>query len=434
MASFLIDRRLRADFGRVLSGNVIYSACQWAIVIVLAKLGTPQEVGLYALGMAVSAPIVLFANLQIRTLLASDVKDEFRFGQYLAFRLVSLGLALVVILVVAGGSAPDWRHRSVIALAGFAQVVEYVSDTYYGLMQKYDRMDRMCRSLMIKGPLGLVALWAAMFVGHDVAWAVFALALGRLFVLLTWDSRLGYARNVDPVFAARPEWDNRNILRLLRTALPLGVISMLASLSGNIPRYFIEGRLGTADLGIYAAIASLLAAGNLVISAFGQSLMVPAARACADGDRSRYRIFVVHSAALGAVLGLGAIFSAALFGRYLLAHLFRAEYADHVDIFIWLMAAGAILFLGGVLGYVMTAARALKPQIPLLLANCTVCAAACAWLVPNHGLRGAVEATIISGLVQLGGSALILLRIDRQLSATFAPLPEPESVGSRVRT
>ena len=76
-----IDRNLRAGFAWVLSGNILYSACQWFIVLLLAKLGSPEQVGLYALGMAVSAPIVLFANLQLRTLLATDVTHQFGFGQ-----------------------------------------------------------------------------------------------------------------------------------------------------------------------------------------------------------------------------------------------------------------------------------------------------------------------------------------------------------------
>src|SRR5258706_8584052 len=240
MTNLRIDSRLRADFSWVLSGNVIYSACQWGIVLLLAKLGNAEQVGLYALGMAVSAPIILFANLQVRTLLASDVKDEFRFGQYLAFRFVSLFLALLAIVAVAVWTTPDWLRRGVIILVGFAQILEYVSETYYGLMQKFDRMDRMSRSLMVKGPLALTVLCAAMYYTRNVAWAVVGLVLGRLFIVLVWDSRLDYIKN----FTARLEWNSQDMLRLLRMSLPLGGISMLASFSANIPRYFIEGHLG----------------------------------------------------------------------------------------------------------------------------------------------------------------------------------------------
>jgi len=428
-----IDRQLRADFSWVLSGNVIYSACQWCIVIFLAKLGSPEDVGLYALGMAVSAPIILFANLQVRTLLASDVKDEFRFGQYLAFRFVTLAIALVAILGVAAWSGSDWRHHCIIALVGFAQMLESVSDTYYGLMQKYDRMDRMSRSLMIKGPLALAFLGITMYLTRNVLWAVLALALGRTLIVLVWDSRLGFTRRVDHRLAARLEWNNSDMFRLFRLALPLGIILMLSSLNSNIPRYFIEGHRGTAELGIYSAIASLLTAGSLFVSAFGQSIMVPAARAAADGDRPRYHSFIWQTLLLGAILGMGAVVTATIGGSFLLTHIFRPEYGKHADVFVWLMGAGIVLFMTDGIGYVMTAARALKPQVPLRLVNCTVTAIASAWLIPRHGLRGAAEAIVIAAVVQLAGAAIILWNIDRRLAAVPSVLePEPTSAAITI--
>src|SRR5262249_51604472 len=184
-------------------------------------------------------------------------------------------------------------------------------------------------SLIFKGPLSLLTLCLAMYLTRNVAWGVVGLALGRLFILLTWDSRLSYATNA----TSRLEWNLSGMLRLLRMALLLGAISMLLALSANIPRYFIEARLGTTELGIYAAIASLLTAGTLVISAFGQSIMVPAARACADGDRAKFRSLIIHTAALGAALGIGAILAGGFFGRYLLTPIFHPEYAEYADIF-----------------------------------------------------------------------------------------------------
>ncbi len=408
-----IDRRLRADFSWILSGNVVYSACQWAIVILLAKLGNASDVGLYALGMAITGPIVLFANLQIRTLLASDVREEFRFGQYLAFRFASLAAAFLIITCVAMWTTSDALRRTAILLVGFAQSLEYVSDTYFGLMQKYDRLDRVSRSLMMKGPLAVTALCVTMYFTRSVLWSVAALAAGRLLVLLLWDSRLGYAGNPP----ARLEWSSSHLVSLLKLSLPLGIISMLASLGTNIPRYFIEGHLGTNDLGIYSAIASLLTVGSLFQGSLGQSIMVPAARACANGDRTKYRSFVAQNVALGLALGLGALLGAVFFGRFILTHVFRPEYAEHPDVFIWLMAAGTVQFAVGGLGYVMTAARELKSQIPVLAANCATTAIASAILIPMHGLRGAAEALLLAGLVQMAGCWLILRRIDHKMQS-----------------
>jgi O-antigen/teichoic acid export membrane protein len=423
MTGLRADKRLRSDFTWVLAGNILYSACQWGIVVALAKLGSPEKVGEYALGMAISAPIVLFANLQLRALLASDVSGQFSFGQYLTFRLVTLVAALFVVAGAAVCAHAGWRLGGIIVLVGCVQALDFVSDTYYGLMQKHEQMRRISISLTLKGPLSLAALCGTMYSTHSVAWAVAGLMLGRVLILLIWDSRLDFA-------AARGgsglEWNLHALLPLLRMALPLGVISMLASLNTSIPRYFIEIHNGSAELGIFSAIASLLSTGTLVVASFGQSIFLPVARACASLDRSKYRGYVTLAVALGGSLGGVAVFAATLFGREILTHVFRPEYSGRADILVRLMIAGTVAFIASGLGYIITGARSLTPQIPLLLAANLASAATSAWSIPRHGLSGATDAVLAGAVLQLIGTGAILLSIDRRLepsSETAVVLP-----------
>src|SRR4026207_2304378 len=108
------DGRLQSGFTWLIPGNVLYAACQWGIVGVLAGLGSTEQVGQYALGMAVSAPIMLFGNFQLRALIASDLKEEYSLGQYLSFRFVSLALATLAICVTAWSVGRSTITASVI--------------------------------------------------------------------------------------------------------------------------------------------------------------------------------------------------------------------------------------------------------------------------------------------------------------------------------
>jgi O-antigen/teichoic acid export membrane protein len=427
MAPWRINKNLRSDFTWVLWGNVFYSACQWGIVLVLAKLGSPQQVGEYALGLAVSAPILLFANFQLRSLLASDVGNQFTFGEYFQFRLISLGAALLIVVGVSAATRESRDHGMIIFLVGIAQALDLISDTYYGWMQKCGRMDRLSRSLTMKGPLSLAALGTVMYLTGSLAWAVVGLAAGRLIVLLSWDSRVNLAGPV-AVTVGTPG----STARLLRLAFPLGLISMLGALSSSIPRWVLQGQRGSAELGIFSAIASLLSAGTLVISAFGQSVFVPAAQAYRASNRTKFREFILLAVAAGAALGGAGIVVAALFGRTILAHLLRPEYGEHADVFVRLMMAGTVTFAASGVGYVITAARSLQPQIPVLAATAVSAALMAVWMIPKQGLMGAADAMLVSAVVQLAGTFAVVAKIDRQLRAAVIPAPsqEPENVES----
>ena len=48
-----------------------------------------------------------------------------------------------------------------------------------------------------------------------------------------------------------PIWSSGRLWQLAWVALPLGIVQMLFSLSGNVPRYFIERYRGPGELGIF---------------------------------------------------------------------------------------------------------------------------------------------------------------------------------------
>src|SRR5258708_26838048 len=96
---------LRVNFLWTLSGNVVYAACQWGMVVVLAKLGTPQLVGEFALALAITAPIVIGAGVSLRSVQATDAASEYPFGDYLLARLLTTAAArgdIVGIVCVSG--------------------------------------------------------------------------------------------------------------------------------------------------------------------------------------------------------------------------------------------------------------------------------------------------------------------------------------------
>jgi O-antigen/teichoic acid export membrane protein len=137
--------------------------------------------------------------------------------------------------------------------------------------------------------------------------------------------------------------------------------------------------------------------------------------------------------ALGGALGVAGILVAALFGRPILTLLFRPEYGEQSGILVRLMIAGTLTFMASGLGFVVTAARSLRPQIPVLVVTALAGAGTSAWLIPRYGLSGAADAAIASTFVQFVGTFAIVLKIDRQLhrDAQMTVSPEPASLGLR---
>jgi O-antigen/teichoic acid export membrane protein len=411
---------LRWNFSWTFVGNVIYSGCQWSMLVLLAKIGNPEMVGQYGLAMAVAGPVLALSGLQLRAVLTTDVQEQIHFGEYLGFRLLTTVLSLVVI----GGLAFKYHGgaRLVILVVGVAQAIEIVSDMYYAKMQFHDHMDRIAKSMIFRGILGLAAMGAGVYLTGKLIWGVAGLTLARAIVVVTYDIRkrthlrasaVSNHRGVGqtPALSAgalRPRWSLSAQNELLRTSITLGIIAMLVSLLPNIPRYFIAGSLGERALGIFTATAFLVSTGNLIIMAMGQAAFVRLAKHYAAGDVAGFNSLLMKLLGIAATLGLAGIGFAMLFGRVLLTLLYRPEYAEHTDLLVAMMVAGAFSYVAAILGSAVTSARHFKSQIPVLLAAVASAAIASVLLVPSRGLLGAALVVVITSTILCAGQAMLL--------------------------
>jgi len=133
---------LRTNFAWTFAGNVLYAGCQWGMLSALAKLGSPSIVGLFTLGLAVSAPVFMFTNLQLRAVQATDVNVEHGFANYFTLRLLATLFGLMVIVALLPFVGASSAVRVVVLLVAISKCVECMSDVTAGLLQREEQLKR----------------------------------------------------------------------------------------------------------------------------------------------------------------------------------------------------------------------------------------------------------------------------------------------------
>ena len=277
----------------------------------LAKLGSPEIVGRFVLGLAICAPVFMLTNLKLRAAQATDARDEYRFSDYFALRLWGTAAAL---LIIAGVIASSGYHRQLVYVIGavaLAQAAEAISDVVYGLFQKHERLDKSAISMMIKAVGSVTVLVLTLWATRDLFIGVMALAGWRIVISILYDCPTGISilrEFAKPHERFRPLWDLAKLRRLAWLALPLGVVVMLNSFYSNIPRYFVEHYLGEAALGYFAAMAYVLVAGRTVMNALGQAATPHLAKSYV-ADRRAFCRLLAKLLAMAAALVLDSLAS-----------------------------------------------------------------------------------------------------------------------------
>ncbi len=410
----------------LLAGHATYMLCQWGMLVVLARLGSPEKVGQFALALATSAPLVLFTNLGLRRVLVTDARAEFRFADYLGLRILTGGAAVGMIGLVAFSAGFSRETAAIVAAMGVAKAVEAVVDIVHGLFQKRDRPHLIAASCALRGLLSLAGLAVALRATGEVLGAVLGMAAGWLAAFLLFDrpraARL--LRDPDaPRARAAPDLPSPRRARwlpLLRLSFPLGVVALLASLRSSIPTLVIAKEMGEGAVGIFTALALFHAASNRVVYQLGEAGTGPLARRYADGGEGRFVGLLAGMLLVGLAISAGGLAVALLAGREILALFFGAPYAAESAVLVGLMAAAGAANLQTILDCGMTAARRFRIQPAIYGASGALLLLLCAVLVPSRGLQGAVLAI---GAVSALEAVLGAVVVGRAVGAGGVPRP-----------
>jgi len=402
---------LRASISLTFIGNAVHAACQWGMLAALAKLGTTEAVGEYSIGLAITAPIMMFANLQLREIQATDSRHEYLFGEYLALRLAMSVFAFVATMVVALAGGYSRGVLSTIAGFGVQRFFQSLADLYYGFMQQQERLDIVAHSLLLKGPVTLLVLLTSYAMSHSVALASISVGLAYGAVWLFFDRPRAASIGSDQRLC--PDWNRVRLRELGRLALPMGLMAMLVSLTSTVPQYALQELKGSREVGVFSAVSYVRSAGALAVGAMGQASLVQLSEHFRTGRWRDLTLLVARLVGLSALLGAGLVAVAQFFGRELLTVLYTPEYGTHADEFVVLMFGTAIGFVASILEYGLTAARAFRPRLEIAMVVVAVTTAACAMWIPQSGVRGAAWAVAAGGIANVLCCAVALARSQR---------------------
>ncbi len=412
---------LRVNFAWTSIGTIVYAAMQWTQLIVMTKFATTEMVGLFTLALSVTAPIIMLTNAQLRNVQAADVKDKYRFNEYLAVRLVTTFAAVFIILFIAIISAYSTETILIIMAMAVAKSFEAISDIIFGVIQKYEHMDYIGKSQIIKGVTSFIILSITLLITDSIFLSVVSLATVWFLVLVLYDIptsimviRNNYPHKFDKnklTFSTiyQPYFNLRIIFNILRVVAPLSIVALLNSLVPNLPRYAIESEVGVSALGIFGSLAYMTFAIEIVVIAMGTTTTPRFAQYFLNNNFRGFLRLLAILVSILVIFGAGIIIGSILFGYEILLLIYQREYAEYVDVFIWLMIGAGTIAIGSFLGYVLTAIQAYNSQMIMVLFVTTVTLVASMILVPQYGLLGGAWVMLLSAVIRLLTFGFILV-------------------------
>ncbi|EGQ3947972.1 oligosaccharide flippase family protein, partial [Staphylococcus pseudintermedius] len=246
-------------------GNATLAFIKWLILILIVRLTTPNEVGSYTFAVAVSTPIMMFANMRLR--LRYVVEDQWSYKSVKLTRELLNAVAFMVVLIIATIIYP--QYFTYIILISIIKILDLESEFYYALLHKVQNFRRI-GLLQIGKSINVILFFAiSLLISKSVVVALVFQLVSQLLWLVLFE--LKAKKNI--VQSTQPINQNK-IKALIIIGLPLGVVQLVNAYNILIPRYAIEKFLNVSLVGIFASVSYLLTIIDLFMNAISQNIII----------------------------------------------------------------------------------------------------------------------------------------------------------------
>lgn len=247
-----------------LIGTLSFAFSQFGILMIISNFGRIEDLGNYTLGLALSAPLMLFSNLQIGQLLIANYKGGGGFFLFkrtlffsLSFGIIILSLFSLIYVIIL---SKKWYLLFVIIILGIIKSVDSMSDLYLAYSQKSLEIRRIGIVKLVRSLINFTSFVLIFHICEN-------LILALVFQLLTSISRYHlFDKKKIKIMETEEKFDFISIKKLYLIGLPLGFVALINSLNANLNSYFLDIYTDISLVAVYNTLSYLFVLGNIIIS------------------------------------------------------------------------------------------------------------------------------------------------------------------------
>lgn len=406
---------LRRDYIWNTIGVFAQNAISPLLLIVVTRVNGIFDSGIFSFAFSVSVVLWALGMWGGRTYQVSDVKNEFSHQSYVIVRFI-LGVVIIMAAVIFSLlNHYDLTKLCIILVLVLFKVVESIADAIYGILQVYDRLYVVGKSLLIKAIVGFGSFVAIDLVTHNIFFGCVGIVTANILVVLLYD--IVKTRRFEHVIARLGELKPMIIssFRIIKRCAPIALIIFLTMFSLNIPRYFID-LYHPAQIGPFGIIAMPITLIALLITFILQPNITQLSKLF---DKREYDVFnrmVNRLVGVSVVVGFLVLIGTYLIGVQALQLVFGIDFEAYRTALLIIVAGAIVNAVVTIYINILTIMRRFKAQFYILLATNVLLAVISIVVIRSYGLEGGVYLYSAINLIQM----VMLFSIYKSLLARLA--------------
>lgn len=393
-------------------GVLLQNAISPLLLIVVTRVNGINDSGLFSFAFSVSIVLWSLAMWGGRTYQVSDATSEFSKRGYVAVRIILGILVMMFALVFVSINGYNPEKATLILILAFLKVLESIADVIYGILQVNGRLYTSGISLTMKVTLGLVVFVISIILTRNLLLSSLFIVIVNVLVIALFD--IPKARLASSMAGRQIKINVRKACieaaAIMKRSSPILAMSLLAVLSINIPRYFLD-KYHENQIGYFGVLAMPITLLTLLITFMLQPNVVQLSQLYTKGVLATFMGIITKIIAYTSIVGVVVIVGTYLIGVPVLNAIFGIDFTDYKWALLVVVLGAIANTIVGIMTNALTIMRHFKLQFVTLLIGSILLVPLCATLVPMYGLFGAVAMYSVVNVAQAVGLYIIYIHI-----------------------
>lgn len=395
-----------ANYRKNVLWNMIFSVLNagqsMLLLMIVNRLAGEDVAGLFSFAFSVAVLMMNIGSYGIRNFQVSDVQEQYSFGQYCGFRLLSCTVMAVTSAGYVLIKGFELQKSILVLLLCGMRIAECFEDVFHGRYQQKQRLDIACMQGTIRIMISVAAFFMVLLLHGNIVTAVLTYTLANLlcFLIMTISTI--------PKFGGfQLTVERKGVLSLLMEGFPLFCGYFFITYLGNVAKYAID------DYGTYQMQAHFnmifmpVLVINLVSTMIFRPIIVDMATLWNQGDRFAFQKLVWKQIGYIGILAIVMIPVSIWIGLPILSLLYGTQLKAYKYPFFLLLLGGVFSAVSSFLNVCIITIRRQGRLLFVIAFVSVIATIAAGFFVKNMGMLGASYLYLMLTGMQAAGYLII---------------------------
>lgn len=365
-------------------GSGMSAAFSVFILLIVTRLMGEYIGGIFAFSYAVAQQLQTVGQYEIRGYQSTDIREFFKFGTYLATRILTCLLMFICAVVYGLWHEATLEEAAILILVCTIKIFDAFEDVFHGMLQQHNQLYIAGRALFFRLMTTLLSFVISLYITRNLILTCCITIVCSTVALILLN--IPQSRRL---VSLRPAFQWNKIRGLLATCFPLFLGSFILLYLYNIPKYRMEDYL-SKEFQTYYAILFMPAS---VVNLFSGFAFKPLLTTLAvNWTEKRIKQFVeILLKGLGIVVLLTAVISVGgyLLGIPVLSWIYGINLSQYKIELVLLLIGGGFSAASVILYYGLMVMRKQRLILGAYLFTLIISLAVSGPLIQQYGIRGA---------------------------------------------